>query len=121
MLIKRWLPALTVATAMSVSALAEVPAEEKRDDDKDASVAKVTEQFEKPVRLTFKGKPIKVEQPGYAAPCFADIDADGKRELLVGQFADGKMRVFKGLDGTNFASRRWLKAEGKVAEVPGVW
>ena len=72
-------------------------------------------------RLTFKGKPIQVEQPGYASPCYADIDGDGMRDLLVGQFADGKIRVFKGLEGTNFDSREWLKAEGKVADIPGVW
>ena len=121
MLMKRWLPALTVATAMSVSVFAGMRAEEGRDDDKDASSKKATEQFEKPVRLTFDGKPIKTEQPGYASPCFADIDGDGKNDLLVGQFADGKIRVFKGLEGTNFGSREWLKAAGKVAEVPGVW
>ena len=31
------------------------------------------------------------------------------------------MQVFKGLGGTKFAAGEWLKADGKVAEVPGVW
>lgn len=123
MLIKRWLPALSVATALSVTvtAFAGIRAEEGRDDDKDASAKPATGQFEKPVRLTCKGKMIKIEQPGYASPCFADIDGDGKSELLVGQYSGGKIGVFKGLDGTDFASREWLRAEGTVAEVPGVW
>jgi hypothetical protein len=31
------------------------------------------------------------------------------------------MQVFKNLGGTKFAAGTWLKADGKVAEVPGVW
>lgn len=78
-------------------------------------------QFERPVRLTADGVPIRVERPGYAAPCFADLDGDGKPDLLVGQFNGGKIRVYKGLGGTKFAPGTWLQAEGKAAEVPGVW
>ena len=78
-------------------------------------------EFERPVRLTADGVPIRVESPGYAAPCFVDIDGDGKKDLVVGQFNQGKMRVFKNLGGGKFAAGTWLKADGKVAEVPGIW
>jgi hypothetical protein len=64
---------------------------------------------------------IRVEAPGYACPCLADLDGDGKPELLVGQFNKGKIQVFKHLGGTKFAKGSWLQAEGKDAEVPGVW
>jgi hypothetical protein len=73
------------------------------------------------VRLQAGGVPIRVEAPGYAAPCLADLDGDGKLDLLVGQFNDGKIQVFKGLGGGRFAAGAWLQAEGKVAEVPGIW
>jgi hypothetical protein len=78
-------------------------------------------EFETPVRLTAGDAAVRVEKPGYAAPCWVDVDGDGKKDLVVGQFAGGKMRVFKGQGGTKFAAGEWLKAEGKVAEVPGVW
>ena len=78
-------------------------------------------RFHPPVRLKAGGVPIRVEAPGYAAPCLADVDGDGKMDLLVGQFNKGKIRVFKGLGGGKFARGTWLQAEGKVAEVPGVW
>lgn len=77
--------------------------------------------FEPPVRLTAEGVAIKVESPGYACPCLADVDGDGKLDLLVGQFNNGKIQVFKGLGGMKFAKGNWLQAEGAVAEVPGVW
>jgi hypothetical protein len=78
-------------------------------------------EFAPPVRLKADGVPIRVESPGYACPCLADVDGDGKLDLLVGQFNQGKIRVFKGLGGGKFAKGTWLKAEGKAAEVPGVW
>ena len=78
-------------------------------------------EFERPVRLKAGGEPVRVESPGYACPCWADIDGDGKKDLLVGQFNQGKIRVFKNLGDGKFAAGEWLKAEGKVAEVPGVW
>lgn len=77
--------------------------------------------FHPPVRMTAGGAPVKVESPGYACPCWADIDGDGKPDLLVGQFAQGKIQVFKGLGGEKLAKGAWLQAGGKAAEVPGVW
>lgn len=77
--------------------------------------------FAPPVRLTAGGAAVRVESPGYACPCLADVDGDGKMDLLVGQFAKGKIRVFKGLGGLDFAGGAWLQAGGAVAEVPGVW
>ena len=77
--------------------------------------------FEKPVRLKGGNEFVRVEGPGWAAPCVADIDRDNKPDLLVGQFNKGKIRVYKGLGDMKFGPGEWLQAEGKVAEVPGVW
>jgi hypothetical protein len=78
-------------------------------------------EFERPVRLKADGVAVRVESPGYAAPCWADVDGDGKKDLLVGQFHQGKIRLFKNLGEGKLAGGVWLKAEGQVAEVPGVW
>jgi hypothetical protein len=78
-------------------------------------------EFHPPVRLEAAGQPVKVESPGYASPCWADVDGDGKKDLLVGQFAKGKIAVYKNLGGGKLAERQWLQADGKDAEVPGVW
>jgi hypothetical protein len=78
-------------------------------------------EFEPPVRLIADGAAIRVEAPGFACPCLADMDGDGKPDLLVGQFREGQIRVFKNLGDGKFAAGVWLQAEGKTAEIPGVW
>jgi hypothetical protein len=78
-------------------------------------------EFQSPVRLKGGGVAIRVETPGYAAPCWADVDGDGKKDLLVGQFNGGKIRVFKNQGDGKLAAGVWLQADGKAAEVPGVW
>lgn len=78
-------------------------------------------EFEEPVRLKGGGEPVRVESPGYAAPCWADVDGDGKKDLLVGQFNQGKIKVYKNPGDGQLAAGSWLEAGGTVAEVPGVW
>jgi hypothetical protein len=78
-------------------------------------------EFDRPVRWLADGRPVRVESPGYAAPCWADVDGDGKKDLLVGQFSQGKIKVYKNLGDDKYAAGAWLQAEGNVAEVPGVW
>ena len=85
------------------------------------SLAVGAAEFESPVRLKGGENYVRVESPGWAAPSLADVDGDGKKDLLVGQFNKGKIQVYKGLGGSQFGAGEWLKAEGKVAEVPGVW
>lgn len=79
------------------------------------------DEFQTPVRLMAGDEVIRVESPGYAAPCWADIDGDGKKDLLVGQFSQGKIKVYKNLGDGKFAAGSWLSAGGKDAEIPGVW
>ncbi len=96
----------------------------------------------KPVRLEANGKPIDVTV-GHAAPFVRDVDGDGVRDLLVGEFgkgnfegarlpaatlkkwgrsfAKGKLRIYRNV-GTNAAPKfegfEYLRAGGKVASIP---
>ena len=100
--------------------------------------------LERPIRLTAAGKPIDVTT-GHAAPYVLDFDGDGVRDLLVGEFGDGKfpddelpdcleagwkqggrfangrLRIYKN-HGTNQAPRfehfEYLRAGGGIATVP---
>ena len=76
-------------------------------------------EFEPPIRLKAGEAAIRVESPGFAAPCLANVN--GKSQLLVGQFNQGKIQIFEHLGAASFAPGKWLVAEGTVAEVPGVW
>ncbi len=71
-------------------------------------------------RLLVAGKPIDVET-GHAAPALHDWDGDGIRDLLVGQFGDGKLRIYKNF-GTDKAPRyfgfEYFRAGGEDATIP---
>jgi hypothetical protein len=58
---------------------------------------------------------------GHAAPYLHDLDGDGKRDLLVGQFGQGKLRIYRNR-GTNekpdYAEHTWLEAESQVVTTP---
>lgn len=77
--------------------------------------------FSDPVRLQGGSSIIQVEAPGYACPSFFDVDGDGKKDLIVGQFKKGYMKLYRNLGDQKFGAGEWIMADGKVAEVPGVW
>ena len=85
-----------------------------------AAAAAHGQEFEKPVRVEAGGKPVDTDI-GHAHPLLYDFDRDGKCDLLVGQFGEGKLRIHKNI-GTNesprFAEHTWFMAGGQVATVP---
>jgi len=72
------------------------------------------------VRILARGKPINVDV-GHAAPFVADLKGDGKQVLLVGQFGEGKLRLYPNV-GTKtdprFEAFEYLRVGDKVATVP---
>jgi hypothetical protein len=85
-----------------------------------AATPAFAQELSKPVRLEAGGKPIDTDI-GHATPALYDWDGDGKRDLLVGQFGGGKMKIFKNT-GTNakpaFAAEEWFTAGDKVVTTP---
>jgi FG-GAP repeat protein len=77
------------------------------------------QHFERPFRITAYGVPITVDV-GHAQPLFLDFDGDGKRDLLVGQYGDGRLRIYRNF-GTDsvpyFRIFEWLAAGDSVAKV----
>ncbi len=67
-----------------------------------------SKELEAPVRLEANGKPIDTAV-GHAAPFVGDFDGDGVNDLLVGQFGEGLLWVYRNT-GTN----------AKVKLAPGV-
>ena len=58
---------------------------------------------------------------GHAAPLFTDFDGDGLEDLLVGQFGEGKLRIYRNV-GTKgepkFTEHKLFQAEGADGKVP---
>ena len=57
-------------------------------------------ELAEPVRLEAAGKPIDATEIGHAAPFVCDFDGDGIKDLLVGQFGDGLLWIYRN-EGTN--------------------
>lgn len=87
------------------------------DEDQDTRIP----MFQDPVRLKAGNQWIQVEAPGWACPSWVDMNGDGYKDLLVGQFAGGRIRVYHNLGYGQLDEGRWLQADGKNASVPGVW
>ena len=73
-----------------------------------------------PVQVQAGGQPINVDM-GHAAPFVADLKGDGNMTLLVGQFGEGKLRLYSNV-GTRkepkFDKFEWFQAGGKVVTLP---
>ncbi|MFC1530116.1 hypothetical protein ACFL6R_05300 [Gemmatimonadota bacterium] len=80
----------------------------------------VSPDLEQPFIVTAGDEPIDVDM-GHAAPCFSDIDGDDLPDLLVGQFGEGKLRIYRNV-GTRmeprFGDYNYLQAAGADGTVP---
>ena len=65
--------------------------------------AGLSPDLEPPVRIEAAGKPIDTEI-GHAAPFVCDFDGDGLKDLLVGQFGQGLLWIYRN-EGTNTEPR----------------
>ena len=66
------------------------------------------------------GKPIDIEV-GHLVPCTLDWNGDGKKDLIVGQFAGGKIRLYlnQGTDkAPEFGDFSFLEAGGEQISLP---
>lgn len=110
-------PTGTVQVAKAVNQVANSVANELADVSVESPVNDSTEGlFAKPVRLKAGNTFIDTEV-GHAAPYVADIDRDGKLDLLVGQFDGGKLKICKNV-GSNekplYAPPKFFEAGGEI-------
>jgi hypothetical protein len=85
-MLRSWALAGTLALALPFAAFANEPKGE----------------LAPPIRIMAGERPIAVDSPGHSAPFFGDLCGDGKRCLLVGQFKDGLLRIYRNV-GTETA------------------
>ena len=86
-----------------------------------ASAAAMAGDLAPPVHVQAGGRPIDVALDGHSAPFYGDIDGDGINDLLVGQFDEGQLRIYRNL-GTNASPRfegyQRFEAGGALGSVP---
>ena len=74
-----------------------------------------------PVPILVEGEPLDVGRDGHSAPFVGDIDGDGKSDLLVGQYDEGRLRVYRNRGENSrprFQDYSWFEADGKPGRVP---
>ena len=83
--------------------------------------AAIRTSFSRLCRCWSGGKPLDVARDGHSAPFVGDFDGDGKRDLLVGQYHEGRLRIYRNR-GDNVRPRfddfTWFEAEGRPGRVP---
>jgi len=85
-----------------------------------AGAARGSDELLPPFRIEARGEGIDVEG-GHAAPFLADLDGDGLLDLLVGQFGQGRLRLYpnRGAPGApRFEDYSYLRADELEASVP---
>lgn len=86
-----------------------------------AGAAAIAGELQAPIQVTAGGKPIDVEYEGHSAPFYGDVDEDGVNDLLVGQFREGRLRIYRNL-GTNaeprFEDFVWFRDGAEDGRVP---
>ncbi len=74
-----------------------------------------------PVQVHAGGQPIDVAVFGHSAPFYGDVDGDGINDLLVGQFDEGQLRIYRNLGTTaspRFQGYEWFEAGAALGSVP---
>jgi hypothetical protein len=87
-------------------------------------VPAIAYEFAEPFRLKAADQWIDTEI-GHAAPFIADFTGDGVNDLLVGQFGDGKLKIYRNvgdLQTPRYDSETWFRigdqAEGDFGKIP---
>lgn len=62
-----------------------------------APLAHGADLFHPPRKVMAGDKPLDVKRTGHSAPFVGDFDGDGLEDLLVGQFHEGKMRIYRNI------------------------
>ena len=86
-----------------------------------SAVSRGADDLERPIQVMAGGQPIDVGHSGLAAPCYADLDGRGVKDLLVGEGDEGRLRIYHNCGSSarpQFKEYSWFKVGAELGRVP---
>ena len=86
-----------------------------------SNAAELSPDLLPPVQVSTNEGPIDIQREGHSSPFMGDFDGDGRPDLMVGEYNQGRLRVYLNQGDAAepvFGKYEWFQAGAELGRVP---